>query len=136
MDIIKQKLLIKIKLQKQNIEVINDKKLERMLGQLLLIQYKDVSNEKERTIVNDAIFDAAEKEIEEKKKAGEKGDYVSKIYMNKINDLYISAVQERDIISVNTIIEIILFLQDRKISVNEEDAQISVIDYKQMLAAA
>jgi hypothetical protein len=124
LDIIKQRLLIKIELKKQNIETIADNKLERLLGNLLLIQYTKTKEDREQ--VYDEIFKA----IDEEKK---NSDY-KKICMDKINELYTKAIQG-DAVAVNTIIEIILSMQDRKIN-NVETKQISTLDYRQMLAAA
>ena len=126
LNIIKQRILLKITLQEQNIETINDKKIEKLLEQLLLIQYSKTKDEREQ--VYDEIFKAID---EEKKK--NISDY-KKICMNKINELHTKA-KEGDIVAVNTIIEIILSMQDRKIY-KLETKQISTLDYRQMLAAA
>ena len=56
-------------------------------------------------------------------------------YIKKITDLHKKAVEEENIVAVNTIIEILLFIQERRID-KIETKQISTIDYKQMLAAA
>ena len=96
------------------------------MEQLLLIQYSKTKDEREQ--VYDEIFKAID---EEKKK--NISDY-KKICMNKINELHTKA-KEGDIVAVNTIIEIILSMQDRKIY-KLETKQISTLDYRQMLAAA
>lgn len=135
LNIIKQRILTKMKLQEENIETIRDKKLERLLGQLLIIQYTETETKEERRILDDKIFDDINREKEKRKEKEENIYDDIKIYMDKINELYNDAVQEKNIIAVNTIIEIILYAQDRKISV-DEGVQIKMIDYKQMLAAA
>ena len=76
------------------------------------------------------IYDEIFKAIDEEKK---NSDY-KKVCMNKINELYTKAIQG-DTVAVNTIIEIILSMQDRKID-NVETKQINTLDYRQMLAAA
>lgn len=127
LNIIKQRMLVKLKFQEQNIENINDNKMERLLGELLLVQYSKTKTNEERNQVYDKIFDDIEKERN-------KNDY-TKICMKKINELYNSTVKENNIIAINTIIEIILFMQDRRIE-KIETKQISTLDYRQMLAAA
>jgi hypothetical protein len=119
LDIIKQRLLVKVELQKQNIETINDKKSERLLGKLLLIQTLKTTTVQEREVFYEDIL----------------RDLNPSNSMHKINELQNKAINEEDIIAVNTIIEIILFMQDRRIE-QIETQQISALDYKQMLAAA
>ena len=119
LNIIKQRILIKMKLQKQNIENINDNKMERLLGQLLLIQYTKTKTNKEREEVDKDILE----------------DINLSNFMNKINSLHRKAIAEENIVAVNTMIEIILFIQDTRIE-KIETKQISIFGYKQMLAAA
>ena len=82
----------------------------------------------------------AERETEEDRKEREKkerdvlNDLKLSNSLNKINELYPKAI-EGDIVAVNAIIEIILFMQERRIE-QFENKQISTLDYKQMLAAA
>ena len=119
LDIIKQRILVKTELQKQNIETINDKKVEKLLGKLLLIQALKTTTAQEREVFYEDILKTLD----------------SSNYMQRINELQDKAINEEDIVAVNTIIEIILFMQERRIA-QIETQTISAIDYKQMLAAA
>ncbi|MCR4663499.1 MAG: hypothetical protein K5622_06415, partial [Endomicrobiaceae bacterium] len=98
---------------------INDKKTEKLLGQLLLIQNIKTTKKEEINIFDEEILK----------------DLDLSNCMNKINELYNKAINEENIIAVNTMIEIILFMQDTRIEKIETE-QISVLNYKQMLAAA
>ena len=118
LDIIKQRILVKTELQKQNIETINDKKVEKLLGKLLLIQALKTTVQEREVFYEDIL-----KTLD------------SSNYMQRINELQDKAINEEDIVAVNTIIEIILFMQERRIA-QIETQTISAIDYKQMLAAA
>ena len=118
LNIIKQRILTKIKLQEQNIEIITDKKMERLLGQMLLIHYSKTNTIKESKETYSDILE----------------DLKLSNSMNKINELYTKAIDEDDV-AVNTIIEIILFMQERRIY-KIENKEINTIDYRQMLAAA
>lgn len=115
LDIIKARILVKLKLQENNIEAISDKKLEILLSKLLVMQH---ANDDKISLLNEELMDLSPANVTE-----------------KINKLYDKAFAEKDPVAINTVLEIIIYMQDTK--VNEfENKQINTFDYKQMLAAA
>lgn len=115
LNIIKARILVKLKLQENNIEAISDKKLEILLSKLLVMQH---ANNDSTSLLNEELIDLSPANA-----------------IEKINKLYDKAIKENDPVAINTIMEIIIYMQDTKVN-KFDDRQISTFDYKQMLAAA
>ncbi|MGE4385491.1 MAG: hypothetical protein AB7E39_06475 [Endomicrobiaceae bacterium] len=119
LDIIKERILVKTKLSEQNKENgLKDKKLEILLGKVLLLQ---MSNDDKTSLLSELnIFKGNESDM--------------KI---KVNELYMKALTDNDPQTINTIIELILvYSEEIKAGEKIKADDINLASYRKMLAAA
>ena len=130
-EIIKERILAKTALSQQNKEFgLKDKNLERLLGEMLLLQ---LDNKDKKTI---NLMYKSKGDAEEREMSGSKEDIIGKITAErKIADSEQSVRRE---VAINTIIEIILVYGDdyknRQVSLEKKDDLIT--GCRAMLAAA